>query len=183
MLDWNEKINLISRKDTEQVSLHHIVHSLSILKYFQFVKGQTILDIGTGGGLPGIPLAICFPNVEFVLSDSIEKKTLAVFDMAESLDLENVTVAHGRSEKIKQKFDFVVTRAVAKTPKLINWSKSKIKRSNLIDQPNGLIALKGGDLSEELEDVQYPNSTYSLSKHFTEEFFETKKLVYVRLSN
>lgn len=180
-MEWNSRINLISRKDTENFETRHLLHSLSILKFISFHSKQRVLDIGTGGGLPGIPLAICFPETEFVLCDSKVKKTDVVFDMADQLDLDNVTVVNGRVENLKNSFDFAVTRAVAPTAKLLEWTKGKLKRNSTSQIQNGLIALKGGDLSEELSGIKNKWDIKHLSDWFEEPFFETKQLLHVSL--
>jgi len=179
--EWNEKINVISRKDIEQLYERHVVHSLAIYKFLPFQPGSKILDIGTGGGFPGIPLAIMMPDVQFHLTDSIGKKIKVVQEVADALGLKNVKAEHIRSEQVKSKYDFVVSRAVAELKMLLAWSNGKILKDNKNALPNGLICLKGGDLKDELKEVKLQKEIYSLTDYFTEEFFETKKLVYVSL--
>ncbi len=179
--EWNEKINVISRKDIEHLYERHILHSLAIFKFAPFQKGSNILDIGTGGGFPGIPLAIMMPEVEFVLVDSIGKKINVVNEISSALGLTNVTAHHSRAESVKGKFDFAVSRAVADISLLVQWSQGKISATHKNAIPNGLICLKGGDLKEELKPFKKIIEVYELSSWFKEEFFETKKLVYLTL--
>jgi 16S rRNA (guanine527-N7)-methyltransferase len=177
--EWNEKINVISRKDIEHLYERHILHSLAIFKFAPFQKGSKILDIGTGGGFPGIPLAIMMPKVDFVLVDSIGKKINVVNEVSSALGLSNVTAHHSRAESIKGKFDFVVSRAVADISLLVQWSQGKISPTHKNAIPNGLICLKGGDLKDELKPFKKTIEVYDLNSWFKEEFFETKKLVYL----
>ena len=179
--EWNEKINVISRKDIEQLYERHVVHSLAIYKFLPFQPGSKILDIGTGGGFPGIPLAIMMPEVQFHLTDSIGKKIKVVQEVADALQLKNVKAEHVRSEQVKSKYDFVVSRAVAELKMLLAWSNGKVLQDSKNALPNGLICLKGGDLKDELKEVRREKEVYSLTDFYTEEFFETKKLVYVAL--
>ncbi len=185
--EWNERINVISRKDIDQLYERHVLHSLAIFKFIRFQPQSRILDIGTGGGFPGIPLAIMQPDVDFVLVDSIGKKIKVVQEIAAALQLNNVVAMHERAEKINSKgeavkFDFVVSRAVAEVPLLLAWSNGKIKKEQRNAIPNGLICLKGGDLSEELKSVKRTAQVFPLSDYYKEPFFETKKLVYIPLS-
>jgi 16S rRNA (guanine527-N7)-methyltransferase len=177
--EWNTQINVVSRKDIDSLYERHVLHSLSIFHFLQFKEGSHILDIGTGGGFPGIPLAIAHPEAQFVLSDSIGKKIKVVQGVADALGLKNVTAIHERSEKIKGQFDFVVSRAVADISELVKWSNGKIKKQQQNALPNGLICLKGGDLKEELAPYKKRVQTFDLKDYFQEEFFETKKLVYL----
>ena len=178
---WNAQINVISRKDIDLLYERHVLHSLAIYKFLPFTNGSLVLDIGTGGGFPGIPLAIMQPEVEFVLVDSIGKKIKVVNEVAAALNLKNVKGIHQRAEEIKTKFDFVVSRAVAELQLLINWSDNKMKKDQINGLPNGLICLKGGDLKEELSVVKRHVDVFPLTDYFKEEFFETKKLIYVPL--
>lgn len=178
---WNAQINVISRKDIDLLYERHVLHSLAIYKFLPFTKGSLVLDIGTGGGFPGIPLAIMQPEVEFVLVDSIGKKIKVVNEVTTALQLKNVTGIHQRAEEIKTKFDFVVSRAVAELQMLINWSANKVKKEQINGLPNGLICLKGGDLKEELGAVKRHVDSFPLTDYFKEEFFETKRLIYVPL--
>ncbi|MEQ8473744.1 MAG: 16S rRNA (guanine(527)-N(7))-methyltransferase RsmG [Marinoscillum sp.] len=177
--EWNEKINVISRKDIDQLYTRHVLHSLSIAKFLTFEPGSTILDIGTGGGFPGIPLAILFPESQFLLVDSIGKKIKVVQEVAEGLKLENVDARHERAEKIKGKFDFIVSRAVARTKVIYQWSNQLIKASDHPTAANGYLLLKGGDLNEELKELGRPHSIKDISEYFADEFFETKKIIYI----
>ncbi len=177
--DWNEQINVISRKDIEHLYERHVLHSLAIAKYQDFIADTRILDVGTGGGFPGIPLAIYFPQCQFHLVDSIGKKIKVVEGVATELGLQNVTYAHERAEKIRDKFDFVVSRAVAPSKKLYQWTNQVIKRNSSLSQSNGFLLLKGGDLKEELKELKKPHSLTNLSEYFEETFFETKKLVFI----
>jgi len=179
--EWNAQINVVSRKDIDQLYERHILHSLAIFKFMPFASGSRVLDIGTGGGFPGIPLAIAHPEVQFVLSDSIGKKIKVVQGVADAIGLKNVTAIHERSEKIKGQFDFVVSRAVADLSELVQWSNGKIKKQQQNALPNGLICLKGGDLKEELTPFKKRAQVFELSHYFQEEFFQTKKLVYLPL--
>lgn len=179
--DWNSKINVISRKDITNLYEHHVLHSLGIAKYTGFKPGTTIMDLGTGGGFPGIPLAILFPEVKFHLVDSIGKKIKVASEVANAIGLKNVTFRHCRAEEEKQKFDFVVSRAVMPLTDLL-----KIIRKNISDEqrnalPNGLICLKGGELEKEVMPVRHQTEFYDLNTVFEEEFFETKKVVYVSM--
>lgn len=181
--EWNMQINVISRKDIENLYLHHVLHSLAIAKYIQFKPGTDILDLGTGGGFPGIPLAILFPECRFLLVDSIGKKLKVVDEVAEAIGLSNIETRHIRVEEIKdRKFDFVVTRAVATLDKLFYWSKKLIKTKHINALPNGIIALKGGDVRAEIKLL--PRGEYAeitpLQKYFKESFFEEKALVYIQ---
>ena len=180
-LEWNAKINVVSRKDIDQLYERHVLHSLAIAKFIQFLPGSHILDLGTGGGFPGVPLAILFPEAQFHLVDSINKKISVVNAVADALQLKNLTAAHQRAEKVKGQFDFIVSRAVAKTKQLSMWSNQKIKTESLHSIGNGLLLLKGGDLAEELKEYGRPYAETSLKEFFEEEFFETKKIVYVPL--
>lgn len=176
--EWNEKINLISRKEIHLLVERHVLHSLAIAKFISFNEGTKILDAGTGGGFPGIPLAIVFPLCHFHLVDSIGKKIMVVKDVIERLDLKNVTAEKIRVEDVKDKFDFIVSRAVAPFPELVNWTKGKISKKNINALPNGFIFLKGGDLREELR--KFPQAqVFKLRDFFVEDFFESKKLVYM----
>ena len=176
--EWNAKINVISRKDMESFYEKHVLHSLGIAKVYSFKPGQKVLDVGTGGGFPGIPLAILFPETQFHLVDSIGKKIKVVLAVAEALDLENVRADHGRAEEFKGPYDFVVSRAVTQMQRFVPWIKGKISQKNLdTDRINGLLYLKGGDLAEELGTMKVRIS--NLSNFFTSEFFETKKVVYL----
>lgn len=177
--DWNDKINVISRKDIDNLYLHHVLHSLAIAKYVTFVEGTTIIDVGTGGGFPGIPLAIFFPDVKFLLLDSIGKKVRVAGEIAKSIGLDNVEVKHSRIENEKRKFHFVVSRAVMSLPELIKLTRKNILREQINSIPNGVICLKGGDLTSETEAFKNIADIVSLSEYFTEPFFQTKKLVYV----
>lgn len=178
---WNDQINVISRKDFDTLYERHVLHSLAIAKFLPFQPNSKILDIGTGGGFPGIPLAIMFPECQFHLVDSIGKKIKVVQEVSDALGLTNVKASHGRAEEVKDKFDFVVSRAVAELALLVKWSQGKIAKKQINAIPNGLICLKGGDLSEELKVVNQYKEVFDLKHYFTEEFFETKKLVYVSL--
>ena len=179
--EWNAKINVISRKDIDNLYINHILHSLSIAKFTDFKDNSYILDLGTGGGLPGIPLAIMFPKVKFLLIDRIGKKINVAKDIAEHIGLTNVTFRHCDIAEIKEKFDFVVSRAVMPLGSLINAIKDKIKPDCINSIANGLICLKGGDLNEEFSKIKSEIMTTNLSDYFEEEFFSTKKIIYIPL--
>lgn len=179
--DWNEKINVISRKDTDSLYEKHILHSLGIAKVMQFADNTKVLDIGTGGGFPGIPLAILFPNAQFTLVDSIGKKITVVKGVAESLNLKNVTAHHMRAEQLKEKFHFVVSRAVTQMPVFLTWLRGKFEKEQFNPKHNGVLYLKGGDLGEELAGIKC--EIFQLKNYFEEEFFDTKKVVYLSKGN
>jgi 16S rRNA (guanine527-N7)-methyltransferase len=178
--DWNAKINVISRKDIDELYTKHILHSLGIAKIIQFEPGTFVLDVGTGGGFPGIPLAILFPETRFYLIDVIAKKIKVVQAVAEALELKNVKAEQMRAELVKGDFDFIVSRAVTNMPDFVSWIKDKIKKKSKHELRNGILYLKGGDLTQELKD--FPKATeYNLSDYFEDEFFETKKVVHLPL--
>lgn len=178
--DWNAKINVISRKDIESLYTKHVLHSLGIAKVMDFKSGSYVLDVGTGGGFPGIPLAILFPEVRFYLIDVIAKKIRVVQEVADGLGLKNVKAEQIRAENVKGDFDFIVSRAVTNMPDFVTWVKDKIKKKQNHELKNGILYLKGGDLTEELQD--FPKAVqYNLSNFFKDEFFETKKVVHLPL--
>ena len=176
--DWNLKINVVSRKDIDELYLRHVLHSLGIAKIQKFKPGSKILDVGTGGGFPGIPLAILYPESTFHLVDSIGKKIKVVNEVSEGLQLENVTSFNQRVEELDGNYDFIVSRAVAVMPTFVRWVKGKIAKENVHDRKNGILYLKGGDLSEELKDYRTAE-IFELTDYFEEDFFETKKVVYL----
>lgn len=178
-IDWNAKINVISRKDIENLYEHHVLHSLGIAKIINFRPGTSIMDLGTGGGFPGIPLAILFPEVKFHLVDSIGKKVRVATEVANAIGLKNVTFRHARAEEEKQLFDFVVSRVVMPLGDLIKIIKKNISPRQQNALPNGLICLKGGELEHEAMPFKNKTTLHSLSEDFEEEFFQTKKVVYV----
>jgi 16S rRNA (guanine527-N7)-methyltransferase len=178
-LEWNQRINVISRKDMDNFSVHHVLHSLGIARAIEFQAGTRVLDVGTGGGFPGIPLAILFPETEFLLVDSIGKKIKVVNEVAAALGLKNVQTRHARAEEINGRFDFVVSRAVTALPTFVGWVKDKIEPAGKNELPNGILYLKGGDFEEELKQVKMPFQVFELSHWFEEPFFETKKLVHL----
>ena len=177
--DWNAKINVISRKDIDALYEHHVLHSLGIAQMIRFKPGTKILDFGTGGGFPGIPLAILFPECEFLLVDSIGKKVKVAGAVAESLGLKNVRVLHGRGEEIKEQFDFVVSRAVMQLQELVGFTKQLVHGTQRNGMPNGLICLKGGELQAELRPFKRIVEVQELYPTFDEEYFKTKKVVYL----
>ena len=177
--DWNDKINVISRKDIDFLYERHVLHSLAIAKVNRFTSGSLILDVGTGGGFPGIPLAILFPDSHFHLVDSIGKKIKVVQEVASALKLENLKAEQTRAEEVKGRYDFVVSRAVTHIAPFYQWVKGKFLKENHNTLPNGILYLKGGDLDEELQTLGKKYTLYSLSDYFEEEFFETKKVVYI----
>ncbi|MBQ8056082.1 MAG: 16S rRNA (guanine(527)-N(7))-methyltransferase RsmG [Paludibacteraceae bacterium] len=179
--DWNAKINVISRKDIDNLYEHHILHSLGIAKLINFSDGTEIIDLGTGGGFPGIPLAILFPNVKFKLIDSIAKKILVATEISKAIGLENVTLKQQPMQEVKEKFDFVVSRAVMPLDKLAALSKKNIKKEQKNAMPNGIICLKGGEVTEEIAPFKRIAEVFDLSDFFEEEFFETKKVIYLPL--
>lgn len=178
--DWNVKINVVSRKDIDELYLRHVLHSLAIAKVISFKDGSSLMDVGTGGGFPGVPLAILFPNCQFHLVDSINKKLNVVREVIVGLELENVKVTHTRVEEINETYDFIISRAVAAMPTFVHWVKGKIAKAQNNDLKNGILYLKGGDLTEELQDYQ-TTTIYNISDFFEEEFFETKKVVHLPL--
>lgn len=176
--DWNSKINVISRKDIDELYTRHVLHSLGIAKVMEFKSGSKVMDVGTGGGFPGIPLAILFPEVDFYLIDVIAKKIKVVNEVAKALELKNVKAEQMRAENVKSDFDFIVSRAVTNMPDFVSWIKGKIKVASKNELSNGILYLKGGDLTKELHD--FPNAKqYNLSDYFSDEFFETKKVVHL----
>ena len=178
--DWNSKINVISRKDIDELYTRHVLHSLGIAKIIEFRPGSRIMDVGTGGGFPGIPLAILFPEVDFYLIDVIAKKIKVVNEVAAGLGLKNVKAEQKRAELVKQEFDFIVSRAVTNMPDFVKWVDDKVAKKQNHELANGILYLKGGDLTEEL--AAFPKATqYNLSDFFTDEFFETKKVVHLPL--
>lgn len=178
--DWNTKINVVSRKDIDELYLRHVLHSLGIAKITPFLPGSNILDVGTGGGFPGIPLAILFPEVQFHLVDSIGKKIKVVEEVLDGLSLTNVKATNDRVENVTGKYDFIVSRAVAQMETFVHWTEGKIAKKSLHDRKNGILYLKGGDLMEELK--YFPKATvYPLRDYFEEEFFETKSVVHLPL--
>ena len=178
--EWNEKINVISRKDIDALSVHHVLHSLAIAKVISFKGGTKVLDVGTGGGFPGIPLAIMFPEVDFFLVDSIGKMIKVVEGVAGALGLKNVTARQVRVETMKEKFDFIVSRAVTAFPAFVSLTRNRIRESSFNDLANGILYLKGGDFEEEIKDFRNRVSIYNIPDFFEEEFFETKKLIYMK---
>ncbi|REG90004.1 16S rRNA (guanine(527)-N(7))-methyltransferase RsmG [Winogradskyella sediminis] len=178
--DWNSKINVISRKDIDELYLRHVLHSLGIAKVINFAPGSSILDVGTGGGFPGVPLAILFPECQFHLVDSINKKLKVINAVAEDLQLTNIRTTHSRVEAIDETYDFIVSRAVTTMPEFTTWIKGKVAKTQKNDLKNGILYLKGGDLTEELK--QYKTvKAFLLSDYFEEAFFETKKVIYLPL--
>lgn len=181
--DWNAKINVISRKDIQNLYEHHVLHSLGIAKVAGFKDGTTIMDLGTGGGFPGIPLAILFPNVQFHLVDSIGKKVKVAQEVAQAIGLKNVKFSHARAEEIKEKYDFVVTRAVMPMADLMKVARKNIKHEQHNAVPNGIIALKGGELNSEIASMKNISTVWELSDFFEEEYFKTKKVVHVTVAS
>lgn len=180
--EWNAKINVISRKDIDELYLRHVLHSLGIAKVMPFADGSSILDVGTGGGFPGVPLAILFPNCQFHLVDSINKKLKVINGVAESIELTNIRTTHSRVETIDETYDFIVSRAVTAMPEFTKWVKGKISKKQKNVLKNGILYLKGGDLTEELK--QYATvKAYLLSDYFEEDFFETKKVIHLPMKH
>lgn len=178
---WNEQINVISRKDMEDFYEHHVLHSLGIAKVINFKPGTEILDVGTGGGFPGIPLAILFPEANFHLIDARNKKIKVVNDVIHQLNLKNVYAEHQRAEDLKKQYDFIVSRAVTRMDRFYDWIRGRIKKKQQNGLPNGILYLKGGDLTEEMKPIQTFNDTFDLKEYFKTPFFETKKVVYVQV--
>lgn len=178
---WNARVNVISRQDIDTLYERHVLHSLGIAKVQQFRPGTAILDVGTGGGFPGVPLAIMFPEAQFHLVDSIGKKIRVVQEIVTALKLDNVRAEQVRAEKLDDSYEFVVSRAVTRMAPFVGWVKKNISRNSFHDRRNGILYLKGGDLAEELSEIKEKAQIYELSDFFTEEFFETKKVVYVPL--
>ncbi len=176
---WNAQINVISRKDIDELYERHILHSLAIAKFCTFKKGERVLDVGTGGGFPGIPLAILFPETDFHLVDSIGKKIKVVQEVAKALGLKNVTATHGRAEQIRDKYNFVVSRAVTRLADFYPWVRGKFSSQHINAIPNGILYLKGGDLNEEIKEAKLKAELYPISDFYSEEFFETKYVVYI----
>ena len=176
--DWNAKINVVSRKDFEQLYLRHVLHSLAIAKVCQFEAGARVLDVGCGGGFPSVPLAIMFPDVKFISADSIGKKITVVKGVCEGAGITNIDARHTRVEQIPERFDYVVSRAVTEMPQFVKWIWAKIDRGQRGTLPNGILYLKGGDLQEELAATRMKWREYQIADFFEEEFFETKKVVY-----
>ena len=179
--EWNEKINVISRKDMDSLYEKHILHSLGIAKVMEFAPNTRVLDIGTGGGFPGIPLAILFPDAHFTLVDSIGKKITVVKEVSQAIGLKNVSAIHGRAEDLKEKFHFVVSRAVTQMPVFLRWLKGKFEKEQFNPKHNGVLYLKGGDLAEELSGLKA--EIFGLQEFFESDFFETKKVVYLSKGN
>lgn len=180
--EWNDKINVISRKDVDQLYERHVLHSLGIAKVMQFKPGTRILDVGTGGGFPGVPLAILFPECEFHLVDSIGKKIKVVQEVCAGAGITNVTATHGRAEDMKDTYHFIVSRAVTRFKPFWSWISKKFDKEQFNDLNNGVLYLKGGDLTEEIQELNRPAYEYDLNMFFDEEFFETKKVVHVPAS-
>jgi 16S rRNA (guanine527-N7)-methyltransferase len=179
--EWNDKINVISRKDVDNLYVNHVLHSLGIAKVIAFKPHASILDVGTGGGFPGIPLAILFPQTQFHLVDSIGKKITVVKNVAEGLGLKNVRAEQIRAEQIKGQYDFIVSRAVTRLKEFYGWIHNKVKEKSIHEMDNGILYLKGGDLDEELGELKRLHQVFDLPQYFKEEFFETKKVVFVPL--
>ena len=179
--EWNDKINVISRKDVDNLYINHVLHSLGIAKVNSFKPGAAVLDVGTGGGFPGIPLAILFPETQFHLVDSIGKKITVVKNVAEGLGLKNVRAEQIRAEQIKGEYDFIVSRAVTRIKEFHSWINNKVKAKSIHEMDNGILYLKGGDLDEELGELKRLYQIFDLPTYFKEEFFETKKVVFVPL--
>ena len=179
--DWNAKINVISRKDIDNLYEHHVLHSLGITQAIHFKPGTRVMDLGTGGGFPGIPLAIYFPNVQFHLVDSIGKKIRVAKEVAQAIGLKNVTFSHARGEEIKTKYDFVVSRAVMPLGDLVKLVQKNIATQQQNSLPNGVLCLKGGELGQEIAPFKHRAMTWELKNYFTEEFFKTKQVVYVQI--
>lgn len=178
---WNNQINVISRKDIDQLYERHVLHSLGIAKVMAFKPGEKVLDVGTGGGFPGVPLAIMFPQTRFHLVDSIGKKIKVVTEVAAALGLQNLQATHARAEQINEKFDFVVSRAVTRLKEFYPWVKGKFNKQSGNVLPNGILYLKGGDLNEEIAESGLAVQQFYLKNYFAEEFFETKQVIYVKV--
>lgn len=180
-LDWNSKINVISRKDISELYIRHVLHSLAIAKFIRFKSGTKIVDVGCGGGFPGIPLAILFPEVQFTLVDSIGKKITVVNEVASALELNNVKGINERAEKLNDRFDFVISRAVTAFPDFVSFTRKLISDKQKNALPNGIIYLKGGDFADEIKPFQKIAEVFNISDYFDESFFETKKIIYIPL--
>lgn len=179
-LHWNEQINVISRKDTANFYERHVLHSLGIARTITFTKETQILDIGTGGGFPGIPLAIMFPECEFTLIDSIGKKIKVVKEVSQELGLSNVTAMHGRADSLKSQYDFIVSRAVTNIPAFLPWTRNKIRKTSTNALKNGILYLKGENVTDELNDLKIDFKIFPLNSYFEEDFFETKVVLYIK---
>lgn len=177
---WNNQINVISRKDIDELFERHVLHSLGIAKVMPFLPGESVLDVGTGGGFPGIPLAILFPDTQFYLVDSIGKKIKVVQEVAKALDLKNLRADHLRAEQVNEKFDFVVSRAVTRLGEFYPWVRGKFNKESKNTLANGILYLKGGDLQQEITESGLKVQQYYLKNYFTEDFFETKQVIYVK---